>query len=145
MRHVLPIKNLDVLMPVLHHLIPPMHQTSFDPNTTLYLISSQAERNSLLRYFVSEKGHSRILFNYLWTARHLIIFTEWINCQKLTESFLQEVVRNRTISKSDWVNSKSDKLWKALLLDISKMLFSIMDIAAKCFQDSCWNFTRYIL
>lgn len=44
MRHVLPIKKFSVLMAVLHHLIPPVRQTSFDPNTTLYLITSQAER-----------------------------------------------------------------------------------------------------
>jgi len=54
MRHVSPMKNFSVLMAALNDVIPPMLQTSFDPNTTLYLITSPAEINSLLRYFVSQ-------------------------------------------------------------------------------------------
>lgn len=123
MKHVLPIMKFSIAMAALHYLIPSMQQRGPDLNTASYQIISQAKRNSLPMYFVSQcQRKTTVGFFQSSLNSQTLSYIYWMNKLPEIKLFLQKDVYNRTSSKSDWGNSDIDKR-KTLLLHISKMIF----------------------
>lgn len=124
----------------LHYLILSMQQRGSDLNTASYQIISQAKRNSLPMYFVSQcqrKTTAGFFQSSLNSQTLSCIY--WMNKLPEIKLFLQKDVYNRTVSKSDWGNSDIDKRKIQCITMYCYTFpkwFFIMDIVAKCFQNS---------